>query len=270
MARGLLPTGTDRPLWVSHDRCLASVGSATGGMGDIGARSDSYSQVVATTIHLFRFRPKTTTTRYCAALREASVVLNRVNEPSLKVAERECCILSTYDFDPLPEAFLARLAMPSQRIPAVSEDFPVRRKQASQSLGCALTSRGRAVSFRAVGETRRHTHAYCSHTQAPLHLYVFRRETICVHQHTRSSAMRIVGALGVALAGLSMTVAVAAYGQTDTRSPFKGMTAAVVDGKGNMHVPTDYRTTYQTLGSWAVAADNGPGSKQLHVVYASP
>lgn len=82
--------------------------------------------------------------------------------------------------------------------------------------------------------------------------------------------MRIVGALGVALAGLSMTVAVAAYGQTDTRSPFKGMTAAVVDGKGNMHVPTDYRTTYQTLGSWAVAADNGPGSKQLHVVYASP
>lgn len=82
--------------------------------------------------------------------------------------------------------------------------------------------------------------------------------------------MRIVGALGVALAGLSMTVAVAAYGQTDTRSPFKGMTAAVVDGKGNMHVPTDYRTTYQTLGSWAVAADSGPGSKQLHVVYASP
>jgi hypothetical protein len=24
------------------------------------------------------------------------------------------------------------------------------------------------------------------------------------------------------------------------------------------------------LGSWAVAADNGPGSNQLHVVYASP
>jgi hypothetical protein len=83
--------------------------------------------------------------------------------------------------------------------------------------------------------------------------------------------MRIVGALGVALAGLSMMVAVTAYGQTDTRLPYKGTAAAiVVDGKGNMHVPADYRTTYQLLGSWAVAADNGPGSKQMHVVYASP
>ena len=72
--------------------------------------------------------------------------------------------------------------------------------------------------------------------------------------------MRIVGALGVALAGLSMTVAVTAYGQMDTRSPYKGTTAAVVDGKGNMHLPADYRTTYQMLGSWAVAADNGQGS----------
>ncbi|MPW23358.1 cytochrome C [Paraburkholderia sp. CNPSo 3157] len=82
--------------------------------------------------------------------------------------------------------------------------------------------------------------------------------------------MRIAGVLRVALAGLSMTVAVTTYGQADTRLPYKGTTAAVVDGKGNMHVPADYRTTYQMLGSWAIAADNGPGSKQLHVVYASP
>jgi hypothetical protein len=82
--------------------------------------------------------------------------------------------------------------------------------------------------------------------------------------------MRIAGVLGVALAGLSVTVAVSAYGQTETRLPYKGTTAAVVDGKGSMHVPVDYRTTYQMLGSWAVAADSGPGSKQLHVVYASP
>src|SRR5690606_32960677 len=27
---------------------------------------------------------------------------------------------------------------------------------------------------------------------------------------------------------------------------------------------------YQTLGTWAVAADDGPGSKEMHVVYASP
>jgi hypothetical protein len=31
-----------------------------------------------------------------------------------------------------------------------------------------------------------------------------------------------------------------------------------------------YRTTYQLLGSWAVAADQGQGLKELHVVYASP
>jgi hypothetical protein len=82
--------------------------------------------------------------------------------------------------------------------------------------------------------------------------------------------MRIAGALGVALAGLSMMVAVTAYGQTNTRSQYGATTAAVVDNEGNMHVPADYRTAYQMLGTWAVAAENGPGSKQMHVVYASP
>src|SRR5262249_8360621 len=42
------------------------------------------------------------------------------------------------------------------------------------------------------------------------------------------------------------------------------------DDAGNVHVPDTYRTTYELLGSWAVAADQGQGSKQLHVVYASP
>jgi cytochrome P460 len=82
--------------------------------------------------------------------------------------------------------------------------------------------------------------------------------------------MRIVGALGVALAGLSVIGAVTAYGQTDTRSQYGGTTAAVVDDKGHLGVPADYQTAYQVLGSWAVAADNGPGSKAMHVVYASP
>src|SRR6266849_6344300 len=39
---------------------------------------------------------------------------------------------------------------------------------------------------------------------------------------------------------------------------------------GNLHVPDAYRTTYQALGSWVVAADRGKGSKELHAVYASP
>ena len=33
--------------------------------------------------------------------------------------------------------------------------------------------------------------------------------------------------------------------------------------------PTTGSST-STLGTWAVAADNGAGSKELHVVYASP
>ena len=81
--------------------------------------------------------------------------------------------------------------------------------------------------------------------------------------------MRIVGILGTALAALSLIGVVAAYG-LDTHSQFSGVTATVVDSKGNLRVPSDYRTAYEALGSWAVAKDEGQGSKQLHVVYASP
>jgi hypothetical protein len=83
-------------------------------------------------------------------------------------------------------------------------------------------------------------------------------------------SMRIAGAVGGALAGLSMMVAVTAYGQTDTRSQYKGTAAAVVDDKGNLRVPADYQTSFQSLGSWAVADDKGKGSKEMHLVYASP
>lgn len=82
--------------------------------------------------------------------------------------------------------------------------------------------------------------------------------------------MRIVGVLSLALAGLSAIGAVAAHAQTDTRSQYGGATAAVVDDKGNMRVPSNYRTVYQMLGTWAVAKDDAPGSKEMHVVYASP
>jgi hypothetical protein len=42
------------------------------------------------------------------------------------------------------------------------------------------------------------------------------------------------------------------------------------DAQGSLHVPDDYRAKYQFLGSWAVAADQGKGSQQIHSVYASP
>ena len=43
-----------------------------------------------------------------------------------------------------------------------------------------------------------------------------------------------------------------------------------VSGAAELRVPTDYRTTYEFLGAWAIADDKGTGSKQLHDVYASP
>jgi len=53
--------------------------------------------------------------------------------------------------------------------------------------------------------------------------------------------------------------------------PEANAAAAVVDANGNLKVPADYRTAYQFLGSWALAAEKGqPGSKNIHVVYASP
>jgi len=42
-----------------------------------------------------------------------------------------------------------------------------------------------------------------------------------------------------------------------------------VDWKGNIRVPADYRKTYRSLGSWALASDAGQGSKGMHVVYGS-
>src|SRR5262250_1420684 len=71
------------------------------------------------------------------------------------------------------------------------------------------------------------------------------------------------------LAGLLAIVVLAAYGGMDTTaSRDLSKRKAVADDAGNLHVPDTYRTTYELLGSWAVAADQG--SKQLHVVYASP
>jgi hypothetical protein len=45
---------------------------------------------------------------------------------------------------------------------------------------------------------------------------------------------------------------------------------AVVDAQGNLHVPSSYRANYEFLGAWAIAADKGVGSKEVHNVYANP
>ena len=77
--------------------------------------------------------------------------------------------------------------------------------------------------------------------------------------------MKIIGA--VVLASLVLLPVHWQPGMTATNDP---KTEKVVDASGNLRVPADYRTAYQSLGSWAVAADQGQGSKEIHVVYASP
>jgi hypothetical protein len=66
--------------------------------------------------------------------------------------------------------------------------------------------------------------------------------------------------VGIGIAGISAALAVSACTKVE----------GVADVSGNLHVPDAYRTTYEFLGSWAVAAEQGAGSKELHVVYASP
>jgi hypothetical protein len=82
--------------------------------------------------------------------------------------------------------------------------------------------------------------------------------------------MRAVSVAGIGIAGASAVAAIA-YGQMNAAPPGSMPSSyAIADASGNLHVPDAYRTTYESLGSWAVAADGDKGSKELHVVYASP
>jgi Cytochrome P460 len=82
--------------------------------------------------------------------------------------------------------------------------------------------------------------------------------------------MGTANVVGITIA-ISAMFAIAAYGQMDSARSANGQKAeAVEDAAGNLHVPEAYRTTYQSLGSWAVSADQEKGSKELHLVYASP
>ena len=44
----------------------------------------------------------------------------------------------------------------------------------------------------------------------------------------------------------------------------------MVDAQGNLHVPYGYRASYEFLGTWAIAAGEGVGSKEMHIVFATP
>ena len=78
--------------------------------------------------------------------------------------------------------------------------------------------------------------------------------------------MKIINIVGISIIGLT-AVAIVAQGHKPVTS---GKSVPVVDAQGNLRVPANYQTSYESLGSWAIAADQGQGSKELHNVYASP
>lgn len=85
--------------------------------------------------------------------------------------------------------------------------------------------------------------------------------------------MKIFSIVGVSFVGLLTVVSgIACRGLMGSSAGEvrSNVQEAVVDANGNLRVPADYPTSYQSLGSWAIANDKGPGSKGLHVVYASP
>jgi hypothetical protein len=78
-------------------------------------------------------------------------------------------------------------------------------------------------------------------------------------------------AIGIAFAVTLIAVSPVTLAQMNGSASTGGLAGAkVVDSKGNLRVPENYRTLYQVLGSWAIAADDGQGSKEIHEVYASP
>lgn len=80
--------------------------------------------------------------------------------------------------------------------------------------------------------------------------------------------MKFFRASSISVAGLLALVLFAAHiSKAIADEPTAG---AVVDTNGHLRVPADYRTSYQFLGSWAVADAVGKSPSQLHVVYASP
>jgi hypothetical protein len=70
--------------------------------------------------------------------------------------------------------------------------------------------------------------------------------------------MKIISVISITIVGLLAAVSVTAYGQMGMTAATNDQNAeALVDTNGNLRVPDDYRTVYQSLGSWAVAADKG-------------
>lgn len=83
--------------------------------------------------------------------------------------------------------------------------------------------------------------------------------------------MKTSKTIGMTVAVTLMAGSLVAFAETNRAASSGGQArTTVVDAKGNLRVPENYRSLYQALGSWAIATDSGAGSKEIHEVYASP
>src|SRR5580658_2816662 len=99
-------------------------------------------------------------------------------------------------------------------------------------------------------------------TQSNTQTFIFLRRNKVVNRSNLVRALITVASVFLPFAG---------HGDTATRGRGNADAAQSVVGRnGNIHVPENYRVEYQFLGTWAVAADGGRGSKEIHVVFASP
>jgi hypothetical protein len=64
----------------------------------------------------------------------------------------------------------------------------------------------------------------------------------------------------LSIVALFAVVSLSAHGEQMSAAANNKGAGAVVDANGNLKVPPDYRTSYQFLGSWAIASDKGKGS----------
>jgi len=76
----------------------------------------------------------------------------------------------------------------------------------------------------------------------------------------------------VAIAAVMLVLWLSAVdGQSELRmTRAEAQPEAVVNARGDLHVPSNYRAAYEFLGTWAIAAAKGVGSSELHNVYATP
>jgi hypothetical protein len=83
--------------------------------------------------------------------------------------------------------------------------------------------------------------------------------------------MKTINVVSIGVTAIGTIFTIAAFGQMTATTSNNGPRAEPVeDASGNLHVPDAYRTDYQSLGSWAVLADQGQSAKEIHIVYASP